>query len=328
MRESEAQVTVVIPNWNTRRWLPGCLDGLRRQSYRDFRVVLVDNGSTDDSLAFVEAHYPEVEVVALGQNRGFSPAVNAGIRHTDSEYVVLLNVDTRPQPDWLANLVRTIEQAPAQVGSLACKMLAMNNPAVLDDAGNSLSWYGSACKRGHGQPATAYNEPEAVLSACGGAALYRRSFLEAVGGFDEHFTSYLEDVDLGLRGQLLGYQCWYVPSARVLHQWGGAGIPRPRYVYFSTRNRLTLLLKNIPWPLLLKHSPRLLYGQLYFFLVYKKPFYALAGMAAFLVALPRILRQRWAIQQQRKIPNRAVEALLTDRLGEPGLVDIIKGRFF
>jgi hypothetical protein len=112
----------------------------------------------------------------------------------------------------------------------------------------------------------------------------------------------------------------------VLHQWGGANTPRPRYVYLATKNRLTLLLKNIPWSLLLKHSPTLLYGQFYFFLVYKKPFYSLAGIFAFIKALPHILRQRQAIQQRKQISNQALEALLTHELGEPALSEIIKNK--
>jgi hypothetical protein len=320
------KVAVIIPNWNTQRWLPGCLNGLRAQSYRDFRVLLVDNGSTDQSLELVRAQYPEVEILALPENRGFAPAVNAGIRHSCSEYVALLNVDTIPHPDWLRWLVEVMDQSLPTVGSLASKILSMDDPTIMDDAGNNLSWYGSACKRGRGEPAKNYDQIEEVFSACGGAALYRRSFLEKVGLFDETFVSYLEDVDLGLQGQLVGYRCLYVPGAQVLHQWRGAGIPRPKYVYLATRNRLALLFKNIPWSLLFKHSPTLLYGQLYFFLAYKKPVYSLAGIFAFLRAWPRLLRQRRAIQKRKHISNQALEALLISQLGEPGLTEIIKNR--
>lgn len=326
MPSKSPQVTIIIPNWNTRRWLPGCLNGLRDQTYQDFQVILIDNGSSDDSVAFVREHYPEVEILAFAENRGFAPAVNAGIQHTRSEYVVLLNVDTVPRPAWLAGLVETIEQSPPDVGCLASKMLSLDDPDLMDDAGNTLSWYGSARKRGQREQAGAYTQLEEVFSACGGAALYRRHFLDETGSFDESFVSYLEDVDLGLRGRLLGYRCLYVPAAEVLHQWKGANIPRPRYVYLATRNRLALLLKNIPLPLLLKHGHTLLYGQFYFFLVYKKPFHSLAGTAACLLALPRILRQRRAIQKRKKISNRALETMLSNELGEPGLREIIKGR--
>ena len=319
-----SKVTIVIPNWNTQRWLPGCLDSLQAQHFRDFRVILVDNGSTDNSVTLVRQRYPEVEIVSFPENRGFAAAVNAGIQQVDTEYVVLLNPDTVPQPDWLAHLVKTIEASPPEVGGLASKMLSLSNPHMMDDAGDTLSWDGSARKRGGGQKAQDYTEAVEVFSVCAGAALYRRCFLNEVGGFDEGFGSYLEDVDLGLRGRLLGYRYLYVPDAPILHQSHGAGLARSRYVYLMTRNRLALLVKNIPFKLLLKHSPRLLYGQFYFFLVYKKPFHSVAGTLSFLAALPRILRERQVIQNRKRISNQALETMLSDELGEPRLRDIVK----
>lgn len=323
---NSTQVTIVIPNWNTRRWLPGCLEGLRAQRYRNFETILVDSGSTDDSIPFVQANYPEVKILALGENRGFAGAVNAGIRHSRSKYVVLLNSDTLPRPDWLKSLVETIERSPASIGCLASKMLQMRHPELIDDAGDTLSWYGSARKRGAGQSASIYNREEEVFSACAGAALYRRTFLDEVGEFDEGFSSYLEDVDLGLRGRLWGYRCLYVPTAEILHQGQGAGTGRGRYVYLMTRNRLALIVKNIPLPLLVRYGHRLLYGQFYFFLVYKHPFHSLAGTLAFLLKLPRVLWQRRAIQQGRKIPNKVLATLLSDELGEPPLGEIVKAK--
>jgi GT2 family glycosyltransferase len=320
------KVTVVIPNWNTRRWLTGCLGGLRTQHYRDFKVILVDNGSTDDSVAFVKLQYPEVKVLSFAENRGFAPAVNAGAQQAESEYIALLNADTVPQSSWLLSLVETMEQSLPDVGSLASKMLKLKAPDTIDDAGDILSWYGSARKRGMGEPAGTYNQVEEVFSACAGAVLYRRSFLEEVGGFDESFNSYLEDIDLGLRGQLLGYRCLYTPTAEVLHQGHGSGLARSHYVYFMTRNRLALLIKNIPLALLLKHSRNLIYGQVYYFLVYKRPFHSLGGTLAFLLALPRILRQRRTIQKRKRVSNQALDTMLSSDLGEIPLREVIKNK--
>jgi GT2 family glycosyltransferase len=320
------KVTVIIPNWNTRRWLPGCLDGLRVQRLRDFRVILVDNGSSDDSVAFVRQHYPEVQILSFSENRGFAAAVNAGLRQARSEYVVLLNVDTVPQPDWLSSLVETIEQSPPDVGCLASKMLVLEEPETVENAGDILSWYGSARKRGMGQPATDYTQLEEVFSPCAGAALYRQAFLDDVGGFDERFISYLEDVDVGLRGHLLGHRCLYVPTAEIPHQGHGAGISRARYVHLVTRNRLAMLTKNIPLRLLLKHIWTLSFGQVYFFLVYKKPVHSLTGTISFLVALPSILRQRREVQRQRRVPDSILEAMLSTELGEPSLREIVKNK--
>jgi hypothetical protein len=282
----------------------------------------VDNGSTDGSVTFVREYYPEVQVLAFDRNRGFASAVNAGIRESHSPYVALLNVDTIPLPGWLLHLVETIKSGP-DVGSVASKMLQLENPTLVDDAGDMFSWYGSARKRGQGEPAQWYDRPEEVLSACAGAALYRRALLEELGGFDESFVSYLEDIDLGLRARLLGYRCLYAPEARVLHQGHGAGIARSRYVYLMTRNRLAVLTKNIPSSLLRKHWRTLLYGQFYFFLVYKRPLHSIAGTVAWLVALPRLLRQRREIQARKVISDQTLEALLSTELGEIPLREII-----
>ncbi len=321
---TQPQVTVVIPNWNTKHWLRGCLEGLRAQSYQDFQIILVDNGSTDGSLAFVKQHYPEVQILAFATNQGFAPAVNAGIRQSHAKYVALLNVDTIPRPDWLLALVKTMERSPSTVGSLASKMLNLEHPDIIDDAGDVLSWYGSARKRGMDEPADAYDEEKEVFSACAGAALYRRTFLEETGGFDESFGSYLEDIDLGLRGQMLGYRCFFVPNAKVLHHSHGSGLSRSRYICLMTRNRLKLLTKNIPWPLLLKHCRTLIYGQIYFFLVYKRPLHSMAGTISWLITLPHTLRQRRNIQRENRISNQALDALLSNELGEIPLREILR----
>jgi GT2 family glycosyltransferase len=206
-------------------------------------------------------------------------------------------------------------------------MLNLQNPDLIDDAGDSFSWYGSARKWGQGEPAAMYTRPEEVFSACAGAALYRRVFFEEVGLFDEGFESYLEDIDLGLRGHLLGYRCLYVPKAEVWHQGQGAGTPRPRYVYLMSRNRLAVITKNIPTGLLFKHANTLLFGQIYFFLVYKKPLRSLAGFFSFLYSLPGLLRQRRDIQRRRKVSDHVLESVLSDELGEPSLSEIIRARW-
>jgi len=311
-----SRVTIVIPNWNTRQWLKGCLDGLRTQNLQNFVALMVDNGSTDGSVGFVKEHYPEVEVLQLSRNRGFAFAANIGIAAAETEYVALLNPDTIPYPTWLAALVAALDSAPADVGGLASKMLRLTNPTRIDDAGNTLSWYGSARKRGMGEALTAYSQPMDVFSVCAGAALYRRTFLEAMAGFDERFGSYLEDIDLCLRGHLVGYRYRYVPEAKVLHKGHGAGIRHGRYVRLMTRNRLALLLKSIPLPLLLEHLDKLLYGQFYYLLAYKRPWHTLIGTLSFVGMLPHVLRSRRDILSQRNIANSKLDGLLSDRLGE------------
>lgn len=321
---STPKVTVVIPVWNGAAWLAACLDALAAQSFRDFAVVVVDNGSTDNSRALVARHAPQATLIAWERNCGFAAAVNAGIRAGHTEYVALLNVDTRPRPDWLANLVQAMDESAPDVGALASKMLSMADPAVIDDCGDSLAWQGAATKRGHGQGATEFKEAGEIFSPCAGAALYRKSFLDELGGFDERFFAYLEDVDLGLRGRLRGYRYLFVPSAEVLHQGHGSGLPQARYVRLMTRNRIILLLKNLPSRLLIRHAASLLYGQIYFFIAYRRPLAALAGYFAVLPALPHIIRERRVIQSNLKLTLAQVEQLLTPTTNEPPLRELAR----
>ncbi len=323
---SMAKVTVVIPNWNGIRWLPGCLDGLAAQTFQDFDVILVDNGSTDGSVDYTRHAFPQVKIIRLRHNVGFAAAANAGIRASHSPYVALLNNDTVPRTLWLDALMDAIERSPPSVGSVASKMLRMENPELVDDAGDLLSWQGGAYKRGHGDRAAEYETPVEVFSACAGAALYRRQFLEDVGLFDERFWAYLEDVDVGLRGQLRGFRCEYVPTAEVLHHGQGSAIPGRRYVRLVTRNRLLLFLKNMPTRLLFAHSLKLAYGQLYFLLAHGRPLQSLAGYLMFLLEVPHVVRERRRHRRSQRITDAELSDRLLDGLRDPPLRQVVLQR--
>lgn len=293
------------------KWLPGCLDALKRQSTQDFEVIIVDNGSSDKSVSFIRNTYPRVKVIPLSQNFGFSVAVNVGIRNAAGKYIVILNNDTLPEKEWLSNLLIVIEKSPKEVGSLASLMVRMDDPAKTDDAGDFLDWQGFAHKRGHGDSSELWAVNEPVFSACAGAALYRREFFEMTGMFDEKFGSYLEDIDLGLRGNLLGFSCVCVPSAVVHHKSHGSVIPTSAYVYNVTKNRLMVLLKNIPLPHLIRHAPSLLMGQIHSFRVYKQPRSSLKGYWYVVRNLRWILHDRHEILTNIVLSNDEIESLLT-----------------
>ena len=186
----------------------------------------MDNGSTDGSVEYLRKEHPDIELVCLPTNTGFAHAANVGIEKTSTPYVALLNTDTEADPDWLRCLVETMDRAEPEIAAVTSQMLRLDQPDLTDNAGDELSWYGAASKRGHGRPATEFTSPGEVFSPCAGATLYRRDFLRAMGGFDESFFAYLEDVDLGLRGRLRGYRYLYQPGAKVLHAGHGAGIRR------------------------------------------------------------------------------------------------------
>jgi GT2 family glycosyltransferase len=302
--------SIIIPNWNGMNWLPGCLAALKDQTVQDFEIIVVDNGSSDGSVPFLLGRYPDVQVITLKKNYGFSKAVNEGIKRASGQYIILLNNDTLPESEWFVNLLGSIRAVPLEVGSLASLMISMDNPSLTDDAGDYLDWYGLAFKRGHGEPASQWTENEPVFSACAGAVLYRREFLERTGLFDEKFWSYLEDVDLGLRGNLLGFTCIFVPSARVLHKSHGSAMPSGAYVYHVTKNRVMLLLKNIPSILLAQNARTLISGQILTFRINKNPSSSIRAYLYIVFLLPKILHDRRCFLPRVVLSIDAINTLL------------------
>ena len=241
-----AEVTVVIPNYNGIGYLKDCLDTLREQTCKNYETVLVDNGSTDGSLAFVKEHYPWVKILALDRNYGFCHAVNAGIRAAESSYVFLLNNDTKLHEDCIEELLIMMRQHP-HCFSCSARMIKMHEPDKLDDAGDYYCALGWAYALGKDRPWKDYLKPRKVFAACGGASMYRRSVFEKIGRFDEAHFAYLEDIDVGYRAQIYGYENWYCPRAVVWHV--GSGTSGSRYNEFkvrhSSRNNVYMIYKNM-----------------------------------------------------------------------------------
>jgi GT2 family glycosyltransferase/SAM-dependent methyltransferase len=209
---SPPAVSVVVPNWNGRRWLPACLDGLTAQDVVALEVIVVDNGSGDGSPDYLRAEHPGVRVLELGANTGFAHAANVGLAAARSELVALLNTDVVPAADWLGRMARALQAAPG-AAAVACKMLSLEDPEVIYDAGDVLRRDGACEQRGRfTRDDPRWDVPGEVFGACAGAALYRRSAVLAVGGFDERYFAYLEDVDLALRLRLAGWGCRYEPA--------------------------------------------------------------------------------------------------------------------
>lgn len=317
---------MVIPNWNGLRRLPACVDALNRQTDADFETVLVDNGSTDGSLSWLKANHPGIRILEMGRNTGFAAAVNAGMRSSCAPFLALLNTDAVPAPDWLCMLKSALAASDPMTGAVAGKMLQTNNPSLVENAGDVLSWQGAAEKRGHGRPAGEFAEPGEIFSCCAGGALYRREFLDAAGLFDERFFAYLEDIDLCLRGRLMGFRFIYEPRATLLHQGHGSAMPAPRYIRLTTANRLRIFAKNIPAALLWRRLPSLLYGQWYHLVCGRRPLASAMGYADFLMDLPHVIRQRRAMLNATKLSSGQLDALLAGRMLQPGLIQGLLNR--
>ena len=242
----EHKVTIVIPNYNGLKFMEPCMAALERQRCRNFDILVVDNGSTDGSVQWLESH--GIPSIYLKENTGFSGAVNVGIREAKTPYVILLNNDTEADPDYVGELVRAIERSP-KIFSVSSRMVQMHRKELMDDAGDMYSVLGWAYQRGAGQPTERYGRSCSVFAACAGAAIYRRSVFDEIGYFDEKHFAYLEDIDVGYRARIFGYRNVYCPSAVVYHV--GSGTSGSKYnsfkVRLAARNNVYLNYKNMPF---------------------------------------------------------------------------------
>lgn len=312
---SEPLISVIIPNWNGAVHLPTCLEALRRQTYPRREVLVVDNGSTDDSLSLL-ARYPEVRVLALGSNRGFAGAVNAGIRAARGEIIALLNNDTEAAPTWLEALAAAFARHP-DAGLVASKILLFDRRDVFHSAGDYYRVDGIPGNRGVWERDVGqYDREEEVFSACGAAAAYRRELFADIGLFDEDFYFSCEDVDLAWRAQIAGWNCWYVPTAVVYHKLSATG-GGPIASFYNGRNFLYLIAKDYPAGLLRRFWPRVLRAQLR---IAGEALQAwrgaaararLRGMLMGLLTWPRMARKRRQVFARRRRSDAALLARLS-----------------
>jgi GT2 family glycosyltransferase len=318
LMKNDPLVSIIIPNWNGAHHLPDCLNSLRRQTYTRCEVILVDNGSTDGSLALLTRTYPQVRVVPLGQNRGFAPACNIGLRAARGEVLVLLNNDTKAAPGWLEALVSTFGRHP-EAGAVASKMLLFDRRDHFHTTGDFYRLDGTPGNRGVWQRDEGqFDEEMPVFSANGGSAAYRRAMLDEIGLLDEVFFFSCEDLDLGWRMQLVGWSCIYAPQAVVYHKLSATG-GGTTSSFYNGRNFIYLIVKDYPWSLLRRHWRAVLRAQWH---ITRDALHAwrgeaararLRGQLAGLWGIPRLLRARRAVQRTRRVSD----AELMQVLGPP-----------
>ena len=260
------KASVIIPNLNGAGWLRDSIESGWAQTEQDFELIGIDNGSTDESLDIARSYCgrDRYTLIENAGNTGFSHAVNQGIAIAKGEYMALFNNDAFAEPDWLAELIKTADADP-KIFAVSSLMLRYYEPELADDAGDYVTILGFACKRGDGLRASRYTKQKRIFSACGGASLYRKSILDEIGGFDENFFAYFEDVDLSWRANNAGYQNVLCPAARCYHICG-ASTGAVKYNAFksqqSGRNSILLPLKNEPLLMLLLNFIPLALGYL------------------------------------------------------------------
>jgi GT2 family glycosyltransferase/glycosyltransferase involved in cell wall biosynthesis len=250
-------LSVVIPTYRRPELLRRCLESVmaaRAASSHRVEVVVVDDGSGDESCAMVSSEFPGATLVELGRNRGYAGAVNAGVSAGSGEWVLTLNNDTTVEPDLFDELL-AVAQSELDIGIVAAQQRFASDRGRLYSAGMQLDARGHASDRLMGLPVSAgESEPTEVFGACGAAALYRRSLLEQLGGFDERFTFGLEDADVAWRARMGGWRCVYAPGAVVYHELGGTvAHGSERRLFLAGRNRWLLIAKNLDRGQLLRH---------------------------------------------------------------------------
>jgi len=300
-----SDVAVVIVNFDGERLLPACLAALRAQTLAPAEVLVADNGSSDGSLALLRAHHPGVQIAELGRNHGFAGGANRGVAATSAPWVCVLNSDATPAPDWLERLT----SAPRDERTWALgSVLVSAATGRIESAGDQYAPEGYAYKLLRDRPLSELpREPYRVFAAPGAAPVFRRDVFERLGGYEERFFLYYEDVDLAFRAVLAGFHALLVPNARVVHQLGATTRSLARVRFYVARNSVWCAVRCLP-----EAGPRRLVRRWLGELRTNRPRrligVELAGRAAGLAGLPRALRERREIQDER-VPG-------LDELGE------------
>lgn len=252
--------TVIIVNWNSWDILSKCLEKLHNQTFQNFNVLVIDNASSNPAPADLQIRHPDVTLIQNKTNLGFAAANNQAFKFlADSKWVVLLNPDAFAEPNWLEELASAAINN-SDYAMFASRQLMDGNQGLLDGDGDVYHISGLVWRAGHGTPANkSVRVPQEIFSPCAAAALYRRDALLDIGGFDEDFFCYIEDVDLGFRLRLRGHHCLLVPTAVVRHIGSATtGGHRSDFsIYHGHRNLVWTFVKNMPgvlfWTLLPLH---------------------------------------------------------------------------
>lgn len=309
-------LSIIIPHYNGCHHLTTCFNALRAQTYCCLEIILADNGSTDDSIALTRRDFPEVKILELGRNLGLTGAINRAIEQAHGEIIVPLNNDTEVAPGWAQALVDALNAHP-EAGIVASKMLLFDQRDTLHSAGDGFGVDGIPINRGVWQKDTGqFDRDVYIFGGCGGALAYRRAMLAEIGLFDEDLFMYLEDVDLNWRAQLAGYRVVFAPQAVVYHKLSatGGGVIAS---FYTGRNTLFILAKDLPGSIFRRHWPAIVGAQVKIAADALRAWRGeaararLRGQLAGLWGLPRWLAKRKAVQQKKRVDDGYLESLLT-----------------
>lgn len=312
--EQNCEVSIIIVNWNGEKLLMDCLGALSGSSYANCEIILVDNGSSDNSVDFTRTNFPKVQIAACKENKGFTGGNLAGLEVARGKYIALINNDTRLDERWLENLLPLMLQKP-DVGICASKILFDDGRAI-NAAGDGMTTAAVGFNRGLGRAPLLFDESDFVFGACGAAVLYRRRMLDEIGFLDKDFFLYDEDTDLSFRAQLAGWKCVYVPTALAYHKGNATSVRLSEtHVYYHTRNLEFVWIKNMPAGLMLRFAHHKLCQEIGSFCYlclrhWKWRAFFKAKLDA-LRMFPAMWRKRQAIQARRRVSSAYIRSLMT-----------------
>lgn len=305
-------VSIIIPSWNGLVYLKVCLKSIAKQTFNSYEIIVVDNGSTDGTIDYLNNFDKQIQVISLPKNIGFAPAVNLGIKASRGSYLLLLNNDTEVTPNCLTYLVRALE-SDLKLGFIAAKTLNYYKRSVIDSAGDYIDVVGHANNLGMGQKdGPIFNKPHNLFLASGGGSLFKKEIFDKVGLLDEDYFAYYEDVDLCLRAQFVGFSGWYEPKAVIYHiHKATSDRIKPFREYLQFRNMTMTIIKDFPKTLLLSnfnwlkiilvnfHTVYFLAGQGYIKEALKAELYILTN-------IPGLLKKRRKIQASITVSNKYI----------------------
>lgn len=312
------KISVVIPTWNGKKWLKVCLPSLRIQTFKDFEVIVVDNGSRDGSGKYVKKYYPKYKLICLEKNLGFAGGVNRGIEASQGENIVLVNNDMKLDKDFLNQLYLSLQKR--EVGMVAAKVLQYYHPQLIDSAGDYIDIVGHGNNIGQGEvDREQYNENTKIFLVTGGACLIRREVLEKVGLLDEDYFAYFEDVDLCLRAQFCGFKAIFQPKAIAYHVHKATSSKNPALLeYWQFRNMTMNIIKDFP-DCVIWHK----WNWLKIILVNLKTIYFLARQGMIISAMSAewyviwhfgdLLKKRAQVQSLIRVDNDYLRSIFADK---------------
>jgi len=319
------KISLIIVNYNGRDLITNCLKGLEDQSFKNFEIIIIDNGSIDGSLNEIKKYLdrssiaPFIKLISLNENAGFAGGNLEGLKHACGEYIALLNNDAEPDGRWLEELVKAMDNDP-KVGICASKLIVYGTD-LIDSAGDAFSTSLKGFKRGEGEGIFLYNKMENIFGACAGAALYRRKMIEEIGFFDEEFFLIHEDTDLNFRAQLHGWKVLYVPTALVYHKVRSSiGHMSDMAVYYTLRNSEWVRIKNIPMSLILKCMPMLGLGImtefLYFVIKHRRLVLYFKAKYGAIKMLPMMMEKRRVNLKGMRVDSKGLRRMMTPVFGK------------